>query len=119
MDRRESQALDRYITGNYGEDSVAAGREGVLSDECEAMLGARDMYSEAAFNQPGVACIRDAEDGAHLFTVSQDISTMNLLAVLNYGSSQRRAGVEQGRYALQHQLRALLDVPAKDGAIPT
>jgi hypothetical protein len=107
MSQRDRAALDRYITGNYGEDSVP--REGVLSDECEALLADHDMYSEPSSLTPDLARIRD-EDGRQLFMVSRSIAHADLKAVISYGRAQFNAGMMVGRGELQRQLRALLDV---------
>ena len=48
MNSRDSAALDRYITGNYGEDSVDHAMESLL-ESCElktCIKCKRDFYSE-------------------------------------------------------------------------
>lgn len=115
MNRREGQALDRYITGNYGEDSVV--NEGALSDECEALLMQRDMYSEPAKFPEGCADIRDC-DGERMFSVTRGIALHDLRTMLAYGEFKFQRGHSEGQKIIQHQLRKLLDVPAnpKDAA---
>jgi hypothetical protein len=109
MDTRQRQELDRFITGNYGEDSVAS--EGVLSEECEQELINGDMYSQPDRMCDEWASVRD-EEGTHMFTVSRSIDLLNLRAILTFGKRQFEAGRKWGRVEMQHQLRTLLDVPA-------
>jgi hypothetical protein len=56
MDQRQRNELDRYITGNYGEDSVA--REPVLRpkasiNDCERLAQDTDSFDTATFEIVG------------------------------------------------------------------
>lgn len=57
MDRRESEALDRHITGNYGEDQLTAWEEFSNWDEPDCQVSNCDEPAE-----DGVLCERHLKE---------------------------------------------------------
>ena len=109
MDQRQRNELDRYITGNYGEDSVPDEQTGVLREPCEILLKQHDMYSVENRFDADFADIYDCE-GDLLFGVTIDIPINCLRSIIQYGTKQFEAGQRVGAATIQAGLQKLLNV---------
>ena len=83
-----------------------------LSEGCEAVLDQWETYATKKFG--GEFAEVCADNGEYLFTVSKDISQADLLAMLRYGESRYKGGLQRGKEELAASLRALIGAVGRD-----
>jgi hypothetical protein len=78
-----------------------------LAPDCEAYLAANDFFSQAdSFDELRVKIF--SNDGHYMLTVSSSIGQFDLQAMIVLQKREFARGIEAGKAAKQHEIRAAL-----------